>query len=309
MKDVKNKLKTIQNLLGLSQEKLAARLGVSFATMNSWINGKSSPRKKALEKIEDLFLEVTGQKKIPPEELRQKKDKILKKSQTLPNVLKVILENPDIYDQFILSLTYHSNRIEGSTFTEPETEAVLKQNVTIPNRTLIEHLEVKNHQTALNHLLQYLNSNSHIDEDLILTLHRILMNSIQPDAGNYRRHGVRIVGSQVPTANYLKVPLLIPDLIDRINSDTDDPIALISQIHSQFEQIHPFSDGNGRIGRLIIHAMNLVRNIPPAIIRQEKKRFYYAYLNRAQLTQNQDTIQLEDFLCDCIFEGLDILDR
>ncbi len=307
---IPEKLKVIRQLLGLSQEKLAQKFGVSFATLNSWINGKSVPRKRAQQQIEELYLDITGQKIIPADKLAAKKQKVEEKRRANTNVLKVILENPDIHDQFILSLTYHSNRIEGSTFTEPETQAVLFQNVTIPNRSLIEHLEVKNHQTALQYLFNHMDTGpGNIDETLVLSLHRTLMNSIRPDAGTYRQHSVRIVGADVPTANYLKVPVLMGRLFGDINTPVEDYIRQISEIHSRFEQIHPFSDGNGRIGRLLIQAMALGKNLPPAIIRQENKRFYYSYLDKAQQTQNEDLSLLENFICDGFLEGFKILER
>jgi Fic family protein len=304
------KLKVIQTLSGLSQEKLAQKFSVSFATLNSWINAKSIPRKKAQQQIEEMYLDITGQKIIPADELAAKKQIVKKKQQEHHDVLKVILENPDIHDQYILSLTYHTNRIEGSTLTEPETGAILFHDSTIPDKSLIEHLEVKNHQTALQYLFNHMASGSgQIDETLILNLHRMLMNSIRPDAGNYRQHSVRIAGADVPTANYIKVPFLIAELIEAINAAAHDTISHIAEIHSRFEQIHPFSDGNGRIGRLLIHAMALPRNLPPAVIRQEKKRFYYSYLNKAQQTQNKDLNLLEDFICDALLEGFQILER
>lgn len=342
---IPQKLKVIQQLLGLSQEKLAQKFEVSFATLNSWINGKSVPRKRAQQQIEELYLDITGQKRIPPEELAAKKQKVEEKRRTYTNVLKIILENPDIHDRFVLSLTYHSNRIEGSTFTEPETEAVLFQNVTIPNRSLIEHMEVKNHQTALQYLFDHLYPGpGTIDEALVLSLHRILMNSIRADAGTYRQHPVRIVGADVATANYLKVPHLMDRLFEDLNTPVEDAIRQIAEIHSRFEQIHPFSDGNGRIGRLLIHAMALGKNLPPAIIRQENKRFYYSYLNKAQQTQrewhpqpiiaeergkgqgelknfgmkanprnlaihDEELSLLENFICDAFLEGFQILER
>ncbi|MGE5341054.1 MAG: Fic family protein [Candidatus Omnitrophota bacterium] len=225
------------------------------------------------------------------------------------NVLNIIRENPDIHDQFMLSLTYNTNRIEGSTLTEPETAAILFQNIVLPDKSLVEHLEAKNHQTALNYLFDYMASGSMIDEDLILALHRILMNSIMPDAGHYRTHSVRIVGADLPTANYVKIPLLMTELIDYINSDINDTVSHIAKVHSRFEQIHPFSDGNGRVGRLLIHAMALRKNLPPAVVRQENKRFYHTYLNKAQQTQNQDTSLLEDFICDALSEGYRLLER
>jgi len=79
----------------------------------------------------------------------------------------------------------------------------------------------------------------------------------------------------------------------------------VSLIHSEFERIHPFSDGNGRIGRLLIHAMLLRENFPPAIIHQERKNLYYIYLNKAQ--QENDTSLLEDYLYDAVIEGFNML--
>lgn len=308
--NISQKLKLIQTLSGLSQEKLAQKFTVSFATFNSWINGKSMPRKKAQQQIEEMYLDITGQKVIPADELAAKKQTVKKKQQEHPDIVKVILENPDIHDQFILSLTYHTNRIEGSTLTEPETSAILFQDTTIPDKSLIEHLEVKNHQTALQYLFNHMASGSgQIDETLVLNLHRMLMNSIRPDAGTYRQHSVRIVGADVPTANYVKVPFLMAELIEAINAAVHDTISHIAEIHSRFEQIHPFSGGNGRIGRLLIHAMAFSRNLPPAVIRHERKRFYYSYLNKAQQTQNNDLSLLEDFICDALLEGFHIVER
>ena len=71
----------------------------------------------------------------------------------------------------------------------------------------------------------------------------------------------------------------------------------------------PFSDGNGRIARLLMHAMALGKNLPPAIIRQENKRYYYSYLNRAQQTQNEDLTLLENFICDALLESFRVLER
>ncbi|MCP5103864.1 MAG: hypothetical protein GY950_10820, partial [bacterium] len=302
--------KVIRRLSRLSQEKLAQTFGVSFVTFNSWINGKSTPRKKAREQIETLYLDYTGQKLIPADQLAAKKKKLDAKRDEFPDVLKHILENPDIYGQFVLSLTYHTNRLEGSTLTEAETSTILFQNVTLPDKSLIEHLEVKNHQTALQYLFNQIASEGmRLDEALILKLHGILMNSIRPDAGLYRSHGVRIVGADVPTANYLKVPDLMTGLVERIDTPVEDAVSHIASIHSRFEQIHPFSDGNGRIGRLLIHAMALLRNLPPAVIRQEKKQFYYSYLNKAQQTQYEDLSLLEDFIYDALLEGFRLLSR
>ncbi len=293
--------------MGLTQTKLAERFGVSFAAFNSWWTGKSEPRAKAKAAIDKLYLEVTGQKTIPVDQLIAKKQLVNKKSTEHKNVVKEILDSPDIRDRFILKLTYHSNSIEGSTLTEPDTAAILFDNAALSNRSLTEQLEAKNHQTALNYVFDHSLKNEKIDENLILKLHSILMNGIRPDAGVYRNHGVRITGVNLPTANHMSVRKLIGEVLVRAEQRIDDIISLVASVHARFEQVHPFSDGNGRIGRLLMNAMLLKKSIAPAIIRQEQKQFYYAFLYTAQTKGKPD--QLEDFLCEAVMDGFAILDR
>ena len=294
-------------MLVLTQTKLALKFGVSFAAYNGWWTGKSNPRPKMQASIDELFLEVTGQKTIPSDQLTAKKQALQQKSSEHKSVVDEILHNPDIRDQFILKLTYHSNSIEGSTLTEPDTAAILFDNVALPNKSLTEQLEAKNHQTALNYLFDHIAKKETVDEGLVLKLHSILMNGVRPDAGVYRDHGVRITGVNVPTANYMSVPKLMPEIMARILEEDKDIIALSADVHSKFEQVHPFSDGNGRVGRLLMNAMLLNVDFAPAIIRQEQKQLYYTYLYKAQT--KEDHSQLEDFLCDAVTDGFKILDR
>lgn len=305
--EIKDKLKIIQDVSGLTQTEIANKIGVSFVAFNNWWNEKSLPRKKQETIIDELYKEYTGQNIIPETLLAAKKELIEKESKKYKNILDVILKNPDIYDQFLLSLTYNSNKIEGSTLSEDETADIIFNNKSIPNKSIIEQLEVKNHQAALQYLFTYLENAKKINEELVLKLHSILMNGIRDDAGLYRRHGVRIVGSNVPTANYLKISMLMDVIMEDINKKQKDNIAHASNIHARFEQIHPFSDGNGRIGRLILVAMLLKKNIAPATIKQEGKQLYYTCLRRAQL--QDDYTQLEDFICGAIMVGFDIVGR
>ena len=304
---IKEKLQILLKLSGLTQEELARRLGVTFAALNRWINKKAVPRQKAQEKIDELYKEYSGEKRIPESVLGAKKALVIQKSNAHKNLLKEILDNPDIRDRFYLSLTYNTNRIEGSTLSENETAAILFENAALPEKSLIEQLEAKNHQAALEYLFRYLSEKKPLNEALILKLHAILMNAIRSDAGSYRNHGVRIMGANVPTANYLKIPDLMASFADKIGRNVPDAVAHISAMHSKFEKIHPFSDGNGRIGRLLMHAMAIKNNLAPVVVLQEKRRLYATYLNKAQ-TQG-DTSLLEDFLCDAILEGYKILER
>ena len=304
---IRQKLELILRISGLTQQELAGHLGVTFAALNRWINEKAVPRPKAQEKIDELYKEYSGEKQISETVVEAKKSIILKKKKGHDDVVKEILGNPDIRDQFYLSLTYNSNRIEGSTLSENETAAIMFQNAALPDKAIVEQLEVKNHQAALRYLFQYLAEKKPLDEELILKLHGTLMNAISPDAGNYRYHGVRIMGTDVPTANYLKVPELMRELVKDINKKSNDIFYRIADIHSRFEKIHPFSDGNGRIGRLLIHAMSLKDNLAPVVVLQEKRRLYTTYLNKAQM--KNDISLLEDFVCDAILEGYRILER
>ncbi|HVO28885.1 MAG TPA: Fic family protein [Candidatus Paceibacterota bacterium] len=78
-------------------------------------------------------------------------------------------------------------------------------------------------------------------------------------------------------------------------------------IHARFEQVHPFAGGNGRLGRLIMHAMALRVNLPPPVIVQEKRRLYISYLNKAKT--KDDASLLADFICDAILDGYRIVER
>ena len=144
-----------------------------------------------------------------------------------------------------------------------------------------------------------------IDENFILKLHAILMNGVRPDAGAYRNHPVRIVGVNLATANHMSIGARMSEIIALVGEKTKDVIANSADVHARFEHIHPFSDGNGRVGRLLLNAMLLRKNLAPAIIHQGEKRLYYTYLYKAQ-TENEQS-RLEDFFCDSVLGGFDIL--
>ena len=305
--EIQQKLKLILQLTGLSQDKLAKEIGVTFASLNRWLNNHSQPRKNQIDKINQIYFKLTGKKDFS-NSLTIKKDIILNKQKIFnSNVLKYILKNEDIYNEIVLSVTYHTNEIEGSTLTKKETQAILFDNSNISNKSLREHLEAKNHQAAIQYLFDYLLKNKKINEELILKLHSILMNGILSNAGNYRTHGVRIVGSNVPTANYIKIPNLMHNLIQKINKKEKDIINQVSMIHAEFEKIHPFSDGNGRIGRLILIAQLLKENIAPAIIKQDIKHKYYNALDEVQLKENY--LKLEELVCDAIIFSYTLLEK
>jgi Fic family protein/DNA-binding XRE family transcriptional regulator len=296
------RLKSILKASGWSQEELARRLGVSFVTLNSWVNAKSEPRKKAIESINILYFNIVGFEGVDVDELATKKNEAI----DLKIAVRAITTDQVILDRLTLHLTYHTNTIEGSTMTLADTEDVLFRNKVLSNRTQVEQIEARNHQAALLWLLDQLQyKDLSINESVVTNLHLRLMNGIIGDAGQYRRHGVRIMGTQVAVANYLRVPDLMGRLLANMSQSNEDPIAALSTTHATFEKIHPFSDGNGRVGRLLMLAQALKAGLIPPLIAKERKFAYYKYLELAQT--KDDFIPLQLFLAEAMIRTNELL--
>lgn len=205
----------------------------------------------------------------------------------------------DLYDDILLKLTYNTNKIEGSTLTLRETQTVLFDNQVVANHPMIEHLEVTNHRLAFARMIDAAEDGAKIDPNFILEWHRILMSGILPDAGAFRSHPVRIVGSRVVPPNPLKVADKMRELCAALEV-TRDPIGIVMQ-HAWFEAIHPFSDGNGRLGRLITNLQFLRAGYPPLVIRSERKSLYYDALEAAQTKESYAA--LLEFICEELEES------
>ena len=305
MENYSDKIKKILSATGWSQETLATKLETSFVTLNSWVNAKSEPRASAKEKIDLISAEVLGEDAIDPERLKTLKSKAIPKKYTA----KKLVSDQDLLERLTTSLTYHSNGTEGSTMTEKDVAEVIYQNQTLRNRTATEQREAINHQTALYFLLHELTENAKdfkFTPELICAAHLRMMNGIVTDAGYYRTHAVRIRGAFVPLANYLKIPELIEGWCNQTNSETTDKIGLLAQSHATFEKIHPFSDGNGRTGRLMLFILALKLGLVPPIMKKERRFAYYKYLELAQSREITDP--LEGFIAESILETADIIE-
>ena len=297
-------LKSIMLASGWSQEQLAQTLKVSFATLNSWINARSTPRAKAIIAIEKLYLDTVGVESVNAEALQS----IKKESLSLKITPERIADNKDLLDRLTLYLTYHTNTIEGSTMTLSDVEEVLFEHKVLSNRTAVEQAEARNHQAALHWLLDELvnrRDDFTVSVDFILGIHLRLMNGIISGAGQFRTHSVRIMGSRVTLANWPKIPDLLEELVADIKNDNSDVIEKIANIHARFERIHPFSDGNGRTGRLIMLAQALSAGLVPPLITKERKFAYYKYLELAQT--KEDYKPLEYFIAESMKFSDDLL--
>lgn len=155
-------------------------------------------------------------------------------------------------------LTYTSNAIEGSTLTDIETRMVLEDDAVIPNRSLREHLEARDHAIAWDYATDVLERKPKLDTDDLLSLHqRVLYSTNNSEGGVFRRTGTRIAGSQTVFPNALKVPSLIDRLVEDINNRPEDmhPVLRAALVHLDFVKIHPFVDGNGRTARILMNTL------------------------------------------------------
>ena len=299
MKNYDKKLQKILKASGWSQEFLASKLDTSFVTLNSWVNGKSEPRNLAKQKIDLVYIEVLGADSVDTRHLAEQKRRATSQKYSA----KKLISDRHLLETITTSLTYHSNGTEGSTMTEKDVADVIYENKTLRGRTALEQREAINHQAALYFLLDELvnaGDGFALTPGLIKSTHLRLMNGIVSDAGYYRNHGVRIMGSKVPLVNYIKVPELIDGWCNMVNEETEDKIGLLARSHADFERIHPFSDGNGRTGRLLLFILALKLKIVPPILRKERRFAYYKYLELAQTHEQTDP--LEQFIAEEIIE-------
>lgn len=180
--------------------------------------------------------------------------------------------------------TYNSNAIEGNTLSLRETQMILEDGVTISGKSLREHFEAKNHDTALKHLNALATKESPLESSEILSLHGYVMRSIDDEfAGRIRNAGVRISGANFLPPNAQKVPDLLDALIQYVNDNPEglSAIEMATVFHHRFVYIHPFFDGNGRTVRLAMNLMLMRQGYPPAIILKNDRKKYYDALNQA----------------------------
>ena len=182
-------------------------------------------------------------------------------------------------EEFMIDFTYNSNAIEGNTLTLKETAMAL-EGMTVDQKPLKDHLEAVGHRDAFLYVQDVAQNNTPLSESVIKNIHALVLMNRPVDKGVYRRIPVRIMGAYTePVQPYLIEPKMIELLAkNRDREQTMHIIERIARFHLEFEGIHPFIDGNGRTGRLILN-LDLIRNgYPPINVKfTDRKRYYAAF--------------------------------
>lgn len=192
-------------------------------------------------------------------------------------IAQFIQDNRSYFEDFITRSTYHSNAIEGSTLSYAETYAIIfnDNSVTI-KATARELYEAINHKYAIDYLLK------HLDQPLSAGMIQHLAQTIGKNVNEftgYRKSQVFIQGAEhIPPAPQ-QVPSKMMYLLEHYHNGTYETVYdKIAEFHTAFERIHPFEDGNGRTGRLLMNYELLRQNLPPVVIVKDARAEYLAML-------------------------------
>ncbi len=200
-------------------------------------------------------------------------------------IFKFLLENKEYLEDLITRSTYHSNAIEGSTLTYAETYAILynDNSFKIEGKEPREIYEAINHKSALELVFKNIKNNDVFDERFIKEVNETINKNIKETQG-YRKIQVFIQGSEHIPPKPEQLSNLMNYFVYNYNNDVNDIYTKIAQYHIQFESIHPFVDGNGRTGRLLINYELLKNNLPPIVISKDDRVKYFELLRNKDIT-------------------------
>jgi len=181
-----------------------------------------------------------------------------------------------VFEAELPESVYNSNAIENSTLTISETEKILLDMEISRNVSVREVFEAKNLARVFEYIKDKVNTKN-IDKDLILLLHKMLISNINENiAGRFRKqHEYVRVGTYIAPAPEHVEAMVDALLLEYSSRHAEHFLEKISEFHLEFEHIHPFCDGNGRIGRILINYQLIQLGFPPIIIRDKEKAAYY----------------------------------
>lgn len=193
-------------------------------------------------------------------------------------------------EEFIVEYTYNSNAIEGNTLTLRETDLVLR-GLTIDKKPLKDHMEAVGHKEAFDYVRELVKDNIPLSENIIKKIHFLVLADKKDDRGVYRRVPVRIMGAaHEPVQPYLIQPKMEQLLIDFKNSN-EHIVTKLARFHIEFEAIHPFIDGNGRTGRLLVNLKLMKAGYPPIDIKYMDRLAYYNAFDEYHVKHNLSVME------------------
>ena len=208
-----------------------------------------------------------------------------------------------LHEEFIVEYTYNSNAIEGNTLTLRETDLVLR-GLTVDRKPLKDHMEAVGHKEAFDFVSELVKENGKINERIIKQIHYLVLADKKDDRGVYRRIPVRIMGAaHEPVQPYLIEPKM-EELLRNYLASEEHIVTKLARFHIEFEVIHPFIDGNGRTGRLIVNLELMKAGYPPIDIKFTDRIAYYNAFDEYHVKHNLKA--METLFAKYINERLDI---
>lgn len=180
-----------------------------------------------------------------------------------------------LQEEFLVEFTYNSNAIEGNTLTLQETALVL-EGVTIDKKPLKDHLEAVGHRDAFLYVVSLVSTKAPISERVIREIHSLVLMNRPEDKGVYRRIPVKIMGAHHEPPQPDLAPVQMERLVEDLPRGSRHRIETAALFHLNFEGVHPFIDGNGRTGRLLLNLMLMQAGYPPIDVKFSDRRKYYA---------------------------------
>ena len=220
---------------------------------------------------EDLNLSFLSLKQL--EKLKEIKNDFAKKLKKLDQKLIA-----DMFRDFKTHYIYNTNAIEGNTLTLEETNFLLNENRSPEGKDLREIYDHINEKEVFDNLLK---NKPEINKEQIIDIHSKLMKNIDKRVGDFRKHNVRVFGANFETssAKYVETDMNILLRWYKKEKRRLHPLILAAVFHEKFERIHPFYDGNGRTGRMLLNLMLLKRELPPLVIKNKTRKEYYRVLS------------------------------
>lgn len=193
-------------------------------------------------------------------------------------------------EEFVVEYTYNSNAIEGNTLTLRETDLVLR-GLTIDRKPLKDHMEAIGHKEAFDYVSELVKENAPVSESIIKQIHYLVLSDKKDDRGVYRRIPVRIMGAHhEPVQPYLIQPKMEQLLLD-FGESKEHIITKLARFHIEFESIHPFIDGNGRTGRLLVNLELMKAGYPPIDIKFTDRVAYYNAFDEYHVKHNLSAME------------------